>query len=208
MRHMSWKQFFGTIALLSMLLIAGYVLAPFVYRKTIEVDIARHRVKYASWLTVDNVADISDKGAKRYRVLGQAAVPECRTGCEVDSLCLSCQEDYCRAVWKKGQVVMRVLVAYRTNSGRVRAANDLHQANRLLGQRMGCETDSVSLFDVSSWLLTGRLRIGQRVNASETPSWFVVQSTMVGIDAPPAPFWCYWEADSDGRILQKGLYGS
>ncbi len=180
------------------------------YLRHLEKDIGSHRQLYQEWLTTTSIHNISDKNILRYRVLWQASLPECQTGCKARGLMLPRQDDYLVAVWTREGIAVRVLVAYLSDRGRSEAKKAIERLKHLPGKQAGIyiQWDNMPLYDVSLWLETGRLRRGSTVYSSKMPTWFVVQGDLVGINAPPALFWCYWKADADGKVLQRGLYGS
>ncbi|MER3473517.1 MAG: hypothetical protein C4335_05670 [Armatimonadota bacterium] len=205
MTEFTWKHFFITLAMMAALFVVGILLLATLrpYSHSVEERLREHRQIFQRWLEADTLQSLKNESIIRYRVLGEVALPKCAQGCTANTFQLSEYEHWCMAFWKHDGVIVRVLLAYRSEKGRKQAAESLQQAHSLLGKQL--ETGNRPLYDPDQWLRTGKLRLDAKITVPSHASWFVVFRSDF---TPPGLVWCYWEADSRGRIVRKGLYGS
>jgi hypothetical protein len=62
-----------------------------------------------------------------------------------------------------------------------------------------------ALYDVNSWLASGELKPGALLPMAR-PARIAIEDRMV--TGPRAPLWLYWELDSRGLVIAKGVHGS
>ncbi len=199
MQDWKWKHTFLALALMVVFyFVVGAALGPLFVRRERESHIHREQARFQRWLTLESVDKLAASEVVRYRVLDLVTAPDCKDECEVSGFHLQVGEDYCVAFWMQDRVVKRVLVGYQSSKGLAQARERLQTLKRLFGEAEGVSP----LYDADVWLRTGSLRPGAKIRADLKPAWFVVSRQTRVL------FWCYWEADGSGRVLQRGLYGS